>query len=64
MELVERLGDRSLVYARLADGQEVIALDGGACALGIGDPIGLRIDGAAAHLFNADGTARHPEPAA
>jgi multiple sugar transport system ATP-binding protein len=64
VELVERLGDRSLVYARLGDGQEVIAVDDGACGLAIGDPIGLRIDGAAAHLFGSDGSAHHAERAA
>ena len=64
VDLVERLGDRSLVYARLADGLEVVAMDGGACALGIGDRIGLRIDGAAAHLFAADGAGHHPDAGA
>lgn len=64
VDLVERLGDRSLVYARLADGLEVIAMDGGACALGIGDRIGLRINGTAAHLFGADGTGHHPDAGA
>ena len=64
VELVERLGDRTLVYARLADGLEMIAVDGGASALRIGDKVGLRIDGAATHLFGPDGMAHHAEPAA
>jgi multiple sugar transport system ATP-binding protein len=64
VELVERLGDRSLVYARLADGLEVIAMDGGGCALGIGDRIGLRIDAGVAHLFEADGAGHHPDAGA
>ena len=62
--LVERLGDRSFVYAELSDGQEVIAQDGGGCGIRIGDRIGLRIDGAAAAMFTADGTAHHPDAAA
>ena len=64
VELVERLGDRTLVYARLADGLEVIAVDGGGSALRIGDKVGLRIDGGATHLFGPDGIAHHAEPAA
>lgn len=57
--LVERLGDRSFVYAQLADGLEVIAQDTGFTRLRTGDRIGLRVDGTAAHLFDADGTGRH-----
>jgi multiple sugar transport system ATP-binding protein len=59
--LVERLGDRTLVYARLSDGLEVTAQDEGASRVKIGDRIGLRIDGAAAHLFGPDGAGRHAE---
>ena len=62
--LVERLGERTLVYARLADGLEVTAQDGGGGRVRIGDRIGLRVDGAAAHLFGPDGAGRHAEPAA
>lgn len=61
--LVERLGDRTLVYARLADGVEVTAQDDGRSTVRLGDAIGLRIDGTAAHLFEPDGTARHAEAA-
>ena len=57
--LVERLGDRTLVYAQLADGQEVTAQDEGASRLAIGDRIGLSIDGRAAHVFAADGSGHH-----
>src|SRR5205085_2726781 len=62
VELVERLGDRTLVYTRLDDGLEMIAVDGGASTLRIGDRVGLRIDGGAAHLFGPDGGAHHAEP--
>jgi multiple sugar transport system ATP-binding protein len=64
VELVERLGDRTLVYARVSDGQEFIAQDAGASQVRIGDRIGLRIDGAAAHLFGPDGGGHHAESAA
>ena len=64
VELVERLGERTLAYVVLGDGQELIAQDDGASRLQIGDEIGLRIDGAAAHLFGPDGAAFHPECAA
>ena len=62
--LVERLGDRTLVYAQLPDGLEVTAQDEGDSRVRIGDPIGLRINGAAAHLFGPDGAGRHAEAAA
>lgn len=63
VELVERLGDRTLVFARLADGAEVTAQADGASAVAIGDQVGLAIDAAAAHLFDAAGMA-HRAPAA
>jgi multiple sugar transport system ATP-binding protein len=59
--LVERLGERSLVYATLADGLEVTAQDEGTSRVKVGDRIGLNIDGAAAHLFGSDGLGHHAE---
>jgi multiple sugar transport system ATP-binding protein len=59
VELVERLGERTLVYARLADGQPIIAEDQGGSRVNIGDEVALSIDGAAAHVFDADGTGHH-----
>ncbi len=50
--LVERLGDRTLVYARLGDGQEVTASPTPQSPVRIGDAVGLAIDGGAAHLFD------------
>jgi len=61
--LVERLGDRTLVYATLADGQPVTAQDEGTSAVRLGDRIGLSIAGASAHAFAADGTGYHPADA-
>jgi multiple sugar transport system ATP-binding protein len=57
--LVERLGDRSLVYAKLADGSEITGEDSGTSALKAGDRIALAIDGRAAHLFGPDGNGFH-----
>jgi multiple sugar transport system ATP-binding protein len=64
VELVERLGERTLIYAHLADGQPIVAEDEGTSAVRVGETIGLRIDGGAAHLFGPDGAGHHPEPAA
>ncbi|NHB76472.1 ABC transporter ATP-binding protein [Rhodobacter calidifons] len=55
--VVERLGDRTLVYARLGDGSQVIAQDRGKSAVRAGDAIGLAVDPAALHLFDAEGRA-------
>ncbi len=58
--LVERLGDRTLVYATLADGQEITAQAEGASTVRIGDRVGLAIHGDAAHVFAEDGAGHHP----
>ncbi len=55
VELVERLGERTLIYARLVDGQAITAEDEGDSRAKIGDEVGLKIDGAAAHVFDSDG---------
>ena len=59
VDLVERLGDRTLVYARLADGQPMTAEDIGVSKVNIGDEIFLRIDGEAAHIFDESGVGYH-----
>ncbi len=64
VELVERLGDRTLVYAVLADGQPITAADEGASRVRAGDTVGLRLDGRAATLFGPDGRGFHPAEAA
>ena len=64
VELVERLGERTLVYARLPDGQAITAEDNAYSRLAIGDEVGLAIDGAVAHLFGPDGTGYHGAQAA
>lgn len=64
VQLVERLGDRTLVYTKLSDGQDVTAEDEGNSRVRIGDLIGLKISGAATHLFDSDGLGHHAEPIA
>jgi multiple sugar transport system ATP-binding protein len=64
VQLVERLGDRTLVYARLPYGLEVTAQDEGSSRVRVGDTIGLRIDSTTTHLFGPDGAAHHAEPVA
>jgi multiple sugar transport system ATP-binding protein len=59
VELVERLGERTLIYGRLANGQAITAEDEGNSRVKIGDKVGVRIDGAAAHVFDADGASHH-----
>ena len=59
VELVERLGERTLLYGRLADGQPITAEDEGYSRVKMGDRVGLRVNGAAAHLFAPDGTGHH-----
>lgn len=59
VDLVERLGDRTLVYARLADGQPITAQDEGISSVNIGDEIFLKIDGEAAHIFDSSGIGYH-----
>ena len=59
VELVERLGERTLVYARLANGQAITAEDEGKSKVKIGDEVPLKIDGAAAHVFDAEGVGHH-----
>jgi multiple sugar transport system ATP-binding protein len=64
VQLVERLGDRTLIYARLGDGQDLTAEDQGDSRVRIGDLVGLKVSGAATHLFDSAGLGHHAEPIA
>jgi multiple sugar transport system ATP-binding protein len=57
--LVERLGERTLLYATLSDGQPVTGEDSGLSRVRLGDTVGLRINGESAHLFGPDGAGYH-----
>ena len=59
VRVVERLGERTLVYAALADGALLTAEDRGDSQVQPGDAVQLAIDGNAAHLFAADGSGYH-----
>ncbi|MDE3176483.1 MAG: sn-glycerol-3-phosphate ABC transporter ATP-binding protein UgpC [Pseudomonadota bacterium] len=63
IEVVERLGDRTHLHVRLADGSTLIAEDVGASRAAVGDDVRLRLDPAEAHLFDETGAAFHAEPA-
>ncbi len=64
VEFVERLGERTLVYAKLKDGTPITAGDSGLSRVVMGDVIGLKIDGASAHLFDEAGQGYHADAAA
>ncbi|KQS75698.1 ABC transporter ATP-binding protein [Rhizobium sp. Leaf384] len=61
VEVLERLGDRTLLYVRLRDGSMIVAEDIGMSRVAIGDDIALSLDGMRTHLFDAEGRARHAE---
>ncbi len=60
VDVLERLGDRTLLYTRLADDSVVVAEDIGLSRARIGDTVHLAFDGTACHLFGSDGKAYHP----
>jgi multiple sugar transport system ATP-binding protein len=57
--LVERLGERSLVYAKLGDGTPITAEAPGHTPIKACDTVALAIDGSEAHLFGPDGRGYH-----
>jgi multiple sugar transport system ATP-binding protein len=58
-KVVERLGERTLVYVRLKDDTQVIAQDRGVSAVRSGDNVHLKFDATALHPFGPDGSAWH-----
>ena len=63
VELVERLGERSIIYGRLKDGLAITGEDIGMTDVKLGDDVPLTIEGERAHLFGPDGTGYHREDA-
>ncbi|MGV0912109.1 ABC transporter ATP-binding protein [Martelella sp. FOR1707] len=57
--VVERLGERTLLYCTLADGTELIATDTGRSEARTGDQVQLVFDATALHLFDEAGNAYH-----
>lgn len=58
-EVIERLGDRTLAYVRLADGSLLVAEAAGDSALVSGDAVAVKFDGSRTHLFDAHDQAYH-----
>ncbi|TPJ82442.1 sn-glycerol-3-phosphate ABC transporter ATP-binding protein UgpC [Mesorhizobium sp. B2-6-2] len=59
VDVLERLGERTLVYARLGDGQQIVGSDVGNSRVAVGDKVGLAFDGRKSHLFGETGRAWH-----
>jgi multiple sugar transport system ATP-binding protein len=59
VELMERLGDRTLVHVRLGNGALVVAEDIGKSTLEPGAGVSLSADRRETHLFDAEGVAYH-----
>ncbi|MFT6451424.1 MAG: multiple sugar transport system ATP-binding protein [Halocynthiibacter sp.] len=57
--VVERLGDRTLLYGKLGDGSDLIVEDSGRSAVAAGDTVRVGIDPDALHIFDGDGRAYH-----
>jgi multiple sugar transport system ATP-binding protein len=61
VDVVERLGERTLIYALAGDGSTIVYDEPGEFAPPIGERVDLAIDPAHVHLFDADGRAYHAE---
>ncbi len=59
VKVVERLGDRTLVYARMSDGTLLTAQDNGSSTIQQTDTVNLAFDMAQSHFFDATGKAYH-----
>jgi multiple sugar transport system ATP-binding protein len=55
VELVEALGAETLIYVTTERGTQLVARQNTRSVLKVGDPVGLQIDGTAAHVFDAQG---------
>ena len=58
-DVVERLGDRTLVYAALSDGAIVVYEDSGDSGVKVGDEVALSFKRGFIHIFDAEGRAYH-----
>ncbi len=58
-DVVERLGERTLVYTRLGDGATLVAEDKGISTIHAGDTVRISLDGSAAMVFDETGKAYH-----
>jgi multiple sugar transport system ATP-binding protein len=62
VDVIERLGERTLLYTRLADNSIVIGEDAGVSQVPVGAQVSFGVDGASAILFDADSRAYHGTP--
>lgn len=60
-QVVEKLGERTLVYTMLESGTEIVAQDIGTSSVKAGDVVGLQFKGTEAHIFDQTGKAFHAE---
>ena len=61
IKVVERLGDRTLLYGTLVDGTELIAEDTGRSKVKGGETVRVSISPHAAHIFDGNGLAHHSQ---
>lgn len=61
VQVVERLGERTLLHVTLMSGDLVVAGDVGASRAKVGDIVTLSPDPMYGHIFDASGRAYHPE---
>jgi multiple sugar transport system ATP-binding protein len=61
VELVERLGDQTHVHVALASGASVVAHAHRDSEIATGEPVGLRLNADAVHLFDEAGAAYHAQ---
>ena len=59
VEVVEHLGERTLIHARLRDGSILVYAEPGDSALRAGDAVAVQADGTTVHLFDSAGRAYH-----
>ncbi|MBW4655948.1 MAG: sn-glycerol-3-phosphate ABC transporter ATP-binding protein UgpC [Kaiparowitsia implicata GSE-PSE-MK54-09C] len=59
VDVVERLGERTLVYCRLPDQTTLVAEDNGVSAIQPGDAVRIALDGNVAMIFDEAGKAYH-----
>lgn len=57
VSVVERLGDRTLLYGKLANGAELIAEDSGRSKVRAGDTVYIGLNRSAVHVFDGNGMA-------
>ena len=59
VQLVEALGAETLIYVAMPSGVQIVARQNSRTALQAGQAVGVQIDAAGAHLFDAQGRAAH-----